>query len=1185
MESKWTMDYLVVCFALIVITDRIGVSRSFNVGTAGAKIFSGPPVEEFGYTVQQASNHEGKWLLVGAPWSGYTQNRKGDLYKCPVSGARTTCDKLNIEDSINIPDVNNVNVNMSLGMTLTRLPAVNGLMTCGPLWAQRCGDQNYYPGICSRLSPLFQPQPAFAPAVQTCGGPMDIVIVLDGSNSIYPWAPMTEFIEKLLPTLEIGPQNTQVSVIQYAVNPKIEFPLNQYRTRAELLNAASQLKQMQGSSTNTFHAIQYASQWGFNPIYGARPTASKVMVVVTDGESHDQAFRDTVIAECEKQGITRFGIAVLGYYTRNNIDTDNLIKEIKSIASAPTENYFFNVSEEAALSNIAGTLGSRIFNIEGTGKGGDNFNMEMSQVGFSAHSSSKKDMTMLGAVGAYGWAGTVVHQMGSKVDVLPVSAFEGTLQDRNHSSLLGYSVCMLSDGATEYFVAGAPRSNHSGQVIVYSYNAQKRFTIVDSERGKQIGSYFGGVLCALDVDKDGVTDLLLVSAPMFMSEQKREQGRVYIFTVTKGILNEQGFLQGTPPAENGRFGTAASAIPDLDLDGYNDVVVGAPLEDKGRGVLYIYNGRKKTLDKQFSQRIYGSKMDPQVKFFGRSLDSYKDLNDDTLADISVGAYGKVVQLWSRGVATLSATASFKPEKIDIFSKSCDVNGRKMTCFNSNLCFSPTFRPQNPVGPMDLTYTLTLDADLQASRVTSRGLFMKNNERVFTENAKISTGIQCQDFQVYVQETPDFVNSVSLKVEIEQRNADANPVLDVFSTSAWEFFIPFTKNCGSDEVCVSDLVLSVKTDTEGTSSAPFLVSTNKQELSFEVTVKNKKENAYNTQVLAAYSANLFYSSVFPPTEGVKCTSTQEQTVVCQVGYPALKNDQMMKFQLNFQYNLNHPLSRAKVKFEAKSDGKEQVPSDNRVDVSIPLQYDAGVVLSRNSNINFYVANSTTTPVTTVKTLDDIGPEFNFTVKVSTGNFPVSLLYLTVSLPMSTKGGNPLLYLTSVDTQVGGAVSCDSVGLADPLRIGVKDHQASFTEESLRGVEKLDCQSAKCQKIKCLLKDAEVSSDYYVKVKTRIWSGTFITALYQTTELISTVEVESSNPDLFIIRLKELPVVVTVSKPGATGDVPVGVIVGSVIGGLVLLGLAVALLWKFGFFKRKYQQLQKDADAQSHDDGVL
>lgn len=51
---------------------------------------------------------------------------------------------------------------------------------------------------------------------------------------------------------------------------------------------------------------------------------------------------------------------------------------------------------------------------------------------------------------------------------------------------------------------------------------------------------------------------------------------------------------------------------------------------------------------------------------------------------------------------------------------------------------------------DISYTLTLDADLQASRVTSRGLFTKNNERFLTEKAKISSTPLCRDYQVYVQ---------------------------------------------------------------------------------------------------------------------------------------------------------------------------------------------------------------------------------------------------------------------------------------------------------------------------------------------------------------------------------------------------------------------------------------------------
>ncbi|XP_072288782.1 integrin alpha-2-like [Eucyclogobius newberryi] len=1174
-----------LCTLLLLAADG---SHCFNIGTSGAQVFSGPGQQEFGYTVQQATNHEGKWLLVGAPWSGYSQNRKGDVYKCPISGSRNTCDKLNIQDTVDLPGVNGISDNMSVGLTLTRIPAVNGYMTCGPLWAQRCGDQDFYPGICTKMSPLFQPQPAFSPAAQKCGAPMDVVIVLDGSNSIYPWEPMNEFLKKLIPSFDIGRDKTRVSVLQYSVGVQVEFQLDAYSTKDQVMDAVSRITQMYGHSTNTFNALQHACMFLFTEAYGGRSRAPNVMVVVTDGESHDNSIKDTAIKICENNKVTRFGIAVLGYYNRNNIDAANLIKEIKSIASSPAEKFFFNVSEEAALSNIAGTLGTRIFNIEGTGKGGENFKMEMSQVGFSAHYSSQQDTMVMGAVGAYGWSGTVVHQSGSDVDILPFSAFEATLQDGNHSSLLGYSVCTLSDGYRDYFVAGAPRSNHSGQVIVYTLSAQKLVHVVDSERGKQIGSYFGSVLCPLDVDQDGVTDVLLVGAPMFMSELKREQGAVYILSVTKGILNEQGLLVGPELTENARFGMAISAVPDLDLDGYSDVVVGAPLEDNKRGVLYIFNGNKKTVNKQFSQKIYGSKLDPQMQFFGRSLDSYRDLNGDTLPDVSVGAYGKVVQLWSRGVASVTSTVTFTPDKINILSQLCDIKGRKVSCFKAEVCFTTKFRPKTPVGPLDISYTLTLDADLQATRVTSRGLFSKNNERFFNEKAKIASVALCYVYEVYVQEAPDFVNSISLKVEIEQQSETANPVLDMYSTKAWEFFIPFTKDCGSDEVCVSDLVLNVKTLKQLSSSAPVLVTANDKELSFIVSVKNKKENAYNTQVVAMFSSNLYYSSVFPPTDKVSCTSTQAQAVTCQVGYPLLRTNEEVQFQINFDYNLEQLQNKAGVTFEAKSDGKEEKPVDNKVSISIPVRYDAGIVLSRNTNINFYVADSAISVVKTVTTPDDIGPLFNFTVKVSTGILPVNLLYVDINLPLTSKGGNELLYITNVDTSNGGSVSCPDVSaLVDPLNLlsGGKSHKVSFTKESFRGSDTLDCQTAKCQRIKCIIKDTQAISNYYIQVNTRIWNGTFITATYQTVELTASVNVETANPDLLIIGLKQLPVVLTINKPGEKGDVPVGVIVGSVFGGLALLALAIGLLWKFGFFKRKYQQLQKEAEEDANEDEVL
>lgn len=46
---------------------------------------------------------------------------------------------------------------------------------------------------------------------------------------------------------------------------------------------------------------------------GGRPGATKVMVVVTDGESHDGSMLKAVIDQCNDDNILRFGIAVSGF--------------------------------------------------------------------------------------------------------------------------------------------------------------------------------------------------------------------------------------------------------------------------------------------------------------------------------------------------------------------------------------------------------------------------------------------------------------------------------------------------------------------------------------------------------------------------------------------------------------------------------------------------------------------------------------------------------------------------------------------------------------------------------------------------------------------------------------------------------------------------------------------------------
>lgn len=48
----------------------------------------------------------------------------------------------------------------------------------------------------------------------------------------------------------------------------------------------------------------------------------------------------------------------------------------------------------------------------------------------------------------------------------------------------------------------------------------------------QIGSYYGSEIAPMDIDGNGVTDNLLVAAPMFFSGGL-EKGKVYIYRITE----------------------------------------------------------------------------------------------------------------------------------------------------------------------------------------------------------------------------------------------------------------------------------------------------------------------------------------------------------------------------------------------------------------------------------------------------------------------------------------------------------------------------------------------------------------------------------------------------------------------------------------------------------------------------
>lgn len=55
----------------------------------------------------------------------------------------------------------------------------------------------------------------------------------------------------------------------------------------------------------------------------------------------------------------------------------------------------------------------------------------------------------------------------------------------------------------------------------------------------QIGSYFGSEVCVVDVDQDGITDILLIAAPMFLGAGNKETGKVYVYCLD-GVRSKKG---------------------------------------------------------------------------------------------------------------------------------------------------------------------------------------------------------------------------------------------------------------------------------------------------------------------------------------------------------------------------------------------------------------------------------------------------------------------------------------------------------------------------------------------------------------------------------------------------------------------------------------------------------------------
>uniref|UniRef100_A0A673ZLW4 Integrin alpha-L-like n=1 Tax=Salmo trutta TaxID=8032 RepID=A0A673ZLW4_SALTR len=751
---------------------------AFNIDEANPKIYKGAEQDFFGYKVLQFISGKEKGVMVSAP---HQKNGSGGICRC----------------------------------------------ACSPGLAHECDGNSYLNSICYQFNSQLHITSNFTPAFQECTKKIvDLVFLFDGSGSmtVDEFDKNKGFINNIMTTLKNS--SIKFAAVQFSTNTRTVFNFRDYQEERALDNLWKE-KHM-ADLTNTHKAIDFVLNNIFeNQAAGATADATKVLVIITDGNPSDSDRRLNSIKRSDEKNIIRFVIGV------KNVD----LTKLKSLASEPKENNTFLIEDYNGLKGILDNFQKKIFNIEGSKTAlAGNLTKEMSQSGFSA----VYDTLVLGSVGSNNWRGSLFETEGLRSE-------EREIQDPtlDKDSYMGYSVAVGKKNENLLYFTGAPRSEHMGRILLFN-KVNNNWIVAQRLPGEQMGSYFGAELCSVDIDSDGNTDFLLVGAPMF--HQPPREGRIYL---------ELRMEMNVSVLSQGRFGSSISSLTDLNGDGLKDVAVGAPLEDDHRGAVYIYLGEKlKGIRPEFSQRISAVMMRSKLQFFGQSIDGKMDLGEDGLTDIVVGARGAVVVLRSRPVLSISAHLHFHPSEISTDRFDCLAKEIISPVVTLTACFNMAEATKSKVLSAGMNVSYSLDVDPVRQR--SRAFYSDTNKgaRSLLSTVELRKERTCFNHSVYMTQCViDTLSPIIIQLHFSQSESQQEgltAMLNTASPTQAVVEVPFEKNCKENEICVAEL----EVDFNFITSTLLVVD----QSYFNVTIRlsNHGDDSYNTSLTLLYPPGLSFS---------------------------------------------------------------------------------------------------------------------------------------------------------------------------------------------------------------------------------------------------------------------------------------------------------------------------------------
>lgn len=190
-------------------------------------------------------------------------------------------------------------------------------------------------------------------AAPICHGYIDVVFVLDASGTYSPttFSLIQNYLVAVVSRLDVENGLVRVGLVSYSDTVVIQIPLGNLTSRGQIVQVIQGLV-YQGRRTDTAAALLLVMTNGFS---NSRPTATKVAVLISNGDSASQA--QTVDAA---QRVKTAGILLLTLSVGTWRNTYILTK----IASYPYWKNMLVVDDSSLLNSIVGNLSDIVCNSE-----------------------------------------------------------------------------------------------------------------------------------------------------------------------------------------------------------------------------------------------------------------------------------------------------------------------------------------------------------------------------------------------------------------------------------------------------------------------------------------------------------------------------------------------------------------------------------------------------------------------------------------------------------------------------------------------------------------------------------------------------------------------------------------------------------------------------------------------------